>query len=62
VIDIGGGPGRYALSLAGYENFVNSLEGESFEFWANLNYRIAKDPAAIGASDHILYVGRKPGR
>lgn len=45
--------------VAGHENFVNSLEGEKFEFWADLNYRIAKDPAAIGASDHILYIGRK---
>jgi ubiquinone/menaquinone biosynthesis C-methylase UbiE len=48
--------------VAGHEKFVNSLEDESFEFWADLNYRIAKDPAAIGASDHILYIGRKPGR
>ena len=44
--------------VAGHENFVNSLEDERFEFWADLNYRIAKDPAAIGASDHILYIGR----
>lgn len=47
--------------VAGHETYVNSLKGENFEKWADLNYRISKDPAAIGASDHILYIGRKPG-
>ena len=47
-------------AVAGHEAYVNSLEGESFEYWADLNYRISKDPAAIGAADHILYIGRKP--
>jgi len=46
--------------VAGHETYVNSLEGDNFEKWADLNYRISKDPAAIGASDHILYIGRKP--
>jgi len=46
--------------VSGHEAYVNSLEGEDFERWADLNYRISKDPAAIGASDHILYIGRKP--
>jgi ubiquinone/menaquinone biosynthesis C-methylase UbiE len=47
--------------VAGHESFINSFEGDNFEYWADLNYRISKDPAAIGASDHILYIGRKPG-
>lgn len=47
--------------VAGHETYVNTLEGESFEYWAELNYRLGKDPAAIGASDHVLYIGRKPG-
>jgi ubiquinone/menaquinone biosynthesis C-methylase UbiE len=47
--------------VAGHESFINLLEGDSFEYWADLNYRLSKDPAAIGASDHILYIGRKPG-
>ena len=46
--------------MAGHEAYVNSLDGQDFETWANLNYRIGKDPAAIGASAHILYVGKKP--
>lgn len=44
---------------AGHEAFINSLEGKDFQTWTDLNYRIGKDPAAIGASDHILYIGRK---
>jgi 2-polyprenyl-3-methyl-5-hydroxy-6-metoxy-1,4-benzoquinol methylase len=43
----------------GHETYINSLQGRDFEIWADLNYRIGKDPAAIGASEHILYVGRK---
>lgn len=43
----------------GHEAYINSLQGRDFEIWADLNYRIGKDPAAIGASEHILYVGRK---
>lgn len=46
--------------VAGHEAYVNSLEGKDFEIWADLNYRIGKDPAAIGASARILYVGKKP--
>jgi ubiquinone/menaquinone biosynthesis C-methylase UbiE len=45
---------------AGHESYINSLEGEEFERWVDLNYQIGQDPAAIGASDHILYIGRKP--
>jgi S-adenosylmethionine-dependent methyltransferase len=47
--------------VSGHEAFINSLEGKSFEDWADLNYRLGQDPAAIGAADHILYIGRKPG-
>ena len=46
--------------VSGHEAYVNALEGKDFDTWADLNYRIGKDPAAIGASAHILYIGRKP--
>jgi len=46
--------------VAGHELYVNSLENDSFERWVDLNYRISQDSGAIGASDHILYIGRKP--
>jgi ubiquinone/menaquinone biosynthesis C-methylase UbiE len=45
--------------VAGHEAYINSLEGDDFEYWTSLNYRLGKDPAAIGASDHILYIGQK---
>jgi SAM-dependent methyltransferase len=45
--------------VSGHEAYINSLEGDDFEYWTSLNYRLGKDPAAIGASDHILYIGRK---
>ena len=45
---------------SGHEAYINSLAGQDFETWRELNYRIGKDPAAIGASDHILYIGQKP--
>jgi S-adenosylmethionine-dependent methyltransferase len=45
---------------SGHEAYINSLKGPEFEQWADLNYHLGKDPAAIGASDHILYIGRKP--
>jgi S-adenosylmethionine-dependent methyltransferase len=44
---------------AGHEQHLNSLEGAAFEFWADLNYRVASDPCLWGASDHLLYVGSK---
>jgi len=46
--------------VAGHESYVNSLAGEQFDRWVDLNYRISQDPGAVGASDHILYIGRKP--
>lgn len=44
---------------SGHEAHINSLTGQDFETWSEINYRIGKDPAAIGASDHILYIGQK---
>ncbi len=39
---------------------MSKIQEFYFETWADLNYRIGKNPAAIGASAHILYVGKKP--
>jgi S-adenosylmethionine-dependent methyltransferase len=47
--------------LAGHEEYVNSLKGPDHDFWLELNYRMAQEPCLLGASDHILYIGRKPG-
>jgi len=45
--------------VAEHEQAVNALSGEAWERWVDLNYRLGKDPAALGAADHLLYIGRK---
>jgi S-adenosylmethionine-dependent methyltransferase len=47
--------------LAGHEEYVNSLTGADHDFWLDINYRMAQEPCLLGASDHLLYIGRKNG-
>lgn len=47
--------------LAGHEEYVNSLTGQDHGFWLDINYRMAQEPSLFGASDHLLYIGRKDG-
>ncbi|NIM96457.1 MAG: methyltransferase domain-containing protein [Anaerolineales bacterium] len=47
--------------VAGHEETVNDLTGEGWDAWVDLNYRLGKEPTLYGASDHLLYVGRKVG-
>jgi S-adenosylmethionine-dependent methyltransferase len=44
--------------LAGQEDYVNSLTGTDHDFWLDINYRMAQEPCLLGASDHLLYIGR----
>ena len=46
--------------IAGHEDLVNSIDGELWADWVELNYRVGREPSMLGASDHLLYVGRKP--
>lgn len=46
--------------IAGHEEAVNALEGELWEAWVDLNYRVGREPSLRGASDHLLYIGTKP--
>jgi ubiquinone/menaquinone biosynthesis C-methylase UbiE len=39
---------------------VNQTEGELWDAWVQLNYRLGHDPHVHGASEHLLYIGRKP--
>jgi hypothetical protein len=39
---------------------VNTLSGEAWETWVNLNYRIATDPSIHGCVEHLLVVAVKP--
>lgn len=38
---------------------VDALDGEDWERWMDLNYRLGKDPSTHGVTEHLLYVGRK---
>lgn len=46
--------------VAGHEAHVNELEGKPWEQWVELNYNLGHEPSLFGASDHLLYIGRKP--
>ncbi len=46
--------------VAGHEEQVNTLTGEAWEAWVSLNERLGRDPALIGAADHLLYLGHTP--
>jgi 2-polyprenyl-3-methyl-5-hydroxy-6-metoxy-1,4-benzoquinol methylase len=45
--------------VAGREEYINSLTGAAWDFWLDLNYRFSQEPSLLGASDHLLYIGRK---
>ncbi len=44
------------------EEKVNELAGKRWEAWVDLNYRLGRDRYVHGASEHLLYVGRKTAR
>jgi ubiquinone/menaquinone biosynthesis C-methylase UbiE len=46
--------------VAGHEEKVNELQGEGWQAWVELNYRVGRDSSLYGASDHLLYVGQNP--
>ena len=43
-----------------HEEKINALHGENWQFWVDINYAIAHDPAVLGGVEHILAVCRKP--
>jgi len=45
--------------VAGHEDEVNKLQGTDWEKWVNLNYKLGLEPSLFGASDHVLYIGKK---
>jgi S-adenosylmethionine-dependent methyltransferase len=47
--------------VTGMEERVNTMMGEAWERWLEINIMFACEPAARGCSDHLLYVGTKPG-
>jgi SAM-dependent methyltransferase len=58
--------GFETLTLAGIEPAIsaedesyNSLEGEQRQLWLELLYQISAEPSILGASRHLLYIGKK---
>ncbi len=45
--------------VAGHEETINQVQGELWQQWVALNYRLGQEPALYGAADHLLYIGRK---
>ena len=38
---------------------VNALEGAAWDYWVDLNYRVAGDPSLHGGADHLLVIARR---
>jgi len=58
--------GFETLVLAGVEPGIsaddesyNSLKGEQRQQWLDLLYAVSTEPSILGASRHLLYIGRK---
>jgi len=41
---------------------VNELSREDWDYWIDVNYRLARDPATHGIAEHLLYVGERGSR
>ncbi|MBN1260893.1 MAG: methyltransferase domain-containing protein [Anaerolineae bacterium] len=46
--------------VSGHATLVNALDGELWELWVDVNYRVAHDPAMHAAADHLLAICTKP--
>ncbi|HKQ79135.1 MAG TPA: class I SAM-dependent methyltransferase [Blastocatellia bacterium] len=58
--------GLHTLVLAGVEPGIsadddsyNRLQGEQRQLWLNLLYKISQEESTLGASRHLLYIGKK---
>ena len=49
----------YVSPTGGHEETINQVEGELWQKWVELNYRLGQEPTLHGAADHLLYIGRK---
>jgi S-adenosylmethionine-dependent methyltransferase len=59
--------GMQTLTIAGVEPAIsaddesyNRLQGEERVLWLDLMFEISAEPTIVGASRHLLYVGRRP--
>ena len=47
-------------AISAEDESYNKLEGKIRKLWLDLLYEISDEPTIIGASQHLLYIGRKP--
>jgi len=47
-------------AISADDESYNRLEGEQRRLWLDLLYEISTEPSILGASRHLLYIGRKP--
>ncbi len=47
-------------AISADDESYNRLEGRQRELWLDLLYEISTEKSILGASRHMLYVGRKP--
>ena len=63
LIESAGFVARTVLGVEGLSTLIddklNTLQGEAWDAWVDLNYRAAADPNLHGASDHLLCVAQK---
>lgn len=66
IVPLHEGIGFETITLAGVEPGIsaddesyNKLEGKQRQLWLDLFYELSTEPSTIGASRHILYIGRK---
>ena len=45
---------------SGREEKVNALGGAAWDYWAELNHQVARDPTIHGGAEHLLAVCRRP--
>ncbi|MGM0392717.1 MAG: class I SAM-dependent methyltransferase [Bacteroidota bacterium] len=45
--------------ISANDEIYNKLEGERRRLWLDLFYEISGEPSIVGASQHLLYIGRK---
>jgi hypothetical protein len=46
-------------AISAHDESYNKLEGKQRQLWLDLLYEIGAEPSIIGASRHLLYIGRK---
>jgi hypothetical protein len=46
-------------AISADDESYNGLQGQQRRLWLDLFYEISTEPSTVGASRHLLYIGRK---